>query len=149
MDGRYRLKKLATAADWQAYHKIRRRVLFEARGRVGVYQEDHPDEHAEDNHPLLFTLDGEPVGTVRVDCLPDASAVIRMVAVAERHQRQGHGRTLLQLAEGFARALGARRTVVNAAPDATEFYARSGYSRHSWSDPDGGRRDVIQMTKDL
>src|SRR5919106_2821170 len=92
MNARYRLKELATETDWQAYHKIRRRALFEARGRVGVYQEDHPDEHAEGNHPLLFTLDGEPVGTVRVDYLPDATAAIRMVAIAEHHQRQGHGR---------------------------------------------------------
>jgi GNAT superfamily N-acetyltransferase len=149
MDGRDRLKKLATEADWQAYHGIRRRVLFEARGRVGVYREDHPDEHAQGNHPLLFTWDGEPIGTVRVDYLPDGTAVIRMVAIAESHQRQGYGRALLRLTEGFARALGARRTVVNAAPDAAGFYARSGYSLHSWSDPDGSIRDVIQMAKNL
>ena len=44
-------------ADWEAYHRIRETVLWEARGRFGVYDRGHPDEHVAGNHPLLLEHD--------------------------------------------------------------------------------------------
>jgi hypothetical protein len=37
------LKVVASREDWAAYHAIRERVLWEARGRRG-YDRTHPDE---------------------------------------------------------------------------------------------------------
>jgi predicted N-acetyltransferase YhbS len=118
-------------------------------GLIGVYCEDGPGERAADNHPLLFTLDGRPIGTIRIDLLSDGAGVMRLVAVTESQQDQGHGRMLLELAEAFAREAGAQRAVVNAAPDATGFYARAGYRPQRWTDPNGPVGPSVPMAKPL
>lgn len=55
----YELVRVSTEPDWQAYHALRRRVLWEARGRYD-YDATRPEEHAVSNHPLLLKLDGRP-----------------------------------------------------------------------------------------
>jgi hypothetical protein len=50
------LHSLRNAADWAAYHDIRRRVLFEERGS-GAYDENHPDDRLAGNHPKVLICD--------------------------------------------------------------------------------------------
>ena len=57
----------STTSEWATYHAIRREVLWEARGLFGVYNENHPDEAAPNNHPKLLIYGGDPVGVVRID----------------------------------------------------------------------------------
>ncbi len=65
----------ADGARWRAYHEIRRRVLCEGRGQVGV---------------------------VRID-VAVPTATCRRVAIRSDVQRLGDGRVLLLLAQEFAR----------------------------------------------
>jgi GNAT superfamily N-acetyltransferase len=124
---RYDLRAPSTAAEWRAYHDIRRTVLWDRRGKT-EYDEHHPDETRAGNHPLILFVDDEPVGVLRLD-VADRTAVVRRVAVDERRQRQGHGRAMLAMTEDFARARGceAARSYVDA--DAVGFYERCGYAR--------------------
>ena len=103
----YELVKVSTEADWQAYHAIRRQVLWEARGKHD-YDATRSEEHAVTNHPLLLKLDGRPIGTTRLDDRGDSTGVIRLVAIASHAQRQGHGRVLSASVEDYARPLGAK-----------------------------------------
>jgi GNAT superfamily N-acetyltransferase len=114
--------------EWRAYHAIRRQVLFENRGEVGVYIENHPDEFAPGHHPLVLIYSGAPIGVIRVD-VSGRVAWFRRVAVCETLQRCGHGRTLLRLAEALARREGCQEVRSNVAADAVGFYERCGYSR--------------------
>ncbi len=122
--GRYELRAPSTPSERECYHRIRREVLFEARGLADVYDSDHPDEVAEGRTPLLLIHDGRPVGTVRLDLLPDRTMITRLVAADE--QGHGHGRELLRLSEDRAMAVQARRMATNAHGDAETFYAKSG-----------------------
>ena len=119
------LRPPSTEEEWRAYHAIRERVLWEARGLTG-YDPDHPDERAEGHHPLLYVLGEAPVGVVRVD-IDGPTATLRRVAVREEAQRRGHGREMLRLAEAFARSRGTSlvRSTVDA--DAVGFYRKAGY----------------------
>ena len=54
----------STPEEWNVYHSIRRKVLFENRGKFGVYQEGHPDEFKENHNPLLLFFDGEAIGII-------------------------------------------------------------------------------------
>jgi GNAT superfamily N-acetyltransferase len=114
-------------AQWRVYHDIRRRVLFEVRGRIGVYDANHPDERAPGHHPKLLLYRGDPVGVVRVD-IDAAMALLRRVAVRADVQRRGHGRALISLVERFAHDNGCGRLVSHVAPDAVEFYRRCGFT---------------------
>ena len=114
--------------EWRAYHDIRRRVLFEARGLFGVYDENRPDERAAGNHPKLLRHRGDAGGVVRIDVVGTV-ALLRRVAVRSDVQRHGHGRALLSLAENFARHNGCERLASHVATDAVEFYRKCGFEK--------------------
>src|SRR4051812_48842891 len=123
----HHLRRPHNEDEWRAYHAIRREVLFENRGRVGVYNEDHSDELENGNHPLILVHGGMPIGVIRVD-VRDQVAWFRRVAVRPDLQRAGHGRRLLNLAETFARKEGCSEVRSDVAADALGFYQRCGYS---------------------
>jgi GNAT superfamily N-acetyltransferase len=124
---RYELRAPSNIEEWEAYHGIRRKVLFENRGRFGVYDKNHPDESREGNYPLILLLGGEAIGVIRVD-IDGEKAIFRRVAIREDLQRAGHGRALLALAESFAQTKGRHHVWSDVAPDAVGFYERCGYS---------------------
>src|SRR5262245_53786306 len=116
------------AEEWRSCHAIRRKVLFENRGKTETYNENHPDDSGPGNHPLILLYRGEVIGVVRID-VSERVAWLRRVAIREDLQHQGHGRVLLRLAEKFARAEGCDEMRSNAAVEAVEFYERCGYAR--------------------
>ena len=120
------LRHVTSEADWEDYHAIREDVLWVARGRVGVYDRSHPDEHADSNHPFVFVVDDEAIGVLRVDVRPPV-AWFRRVAVREDAQRRGHGRRMLELAMDFARGAGCTEVRSNVDPDAVAFYHKLGF----------------------
>ena len=115
-----------SAADWAAYHDIRRRILFENRGEHGVYDANRSDDRAPGHFPRVLVRASTYVGVVRVD-IAGGTAYLRRVAIDEPYQRQGLGRTLLALAEELARAQSATRVESSVAPDAVPFYSKRGY----------------------
>ena len=141
---------VATPADWDAYHHIRRTELFEARGRSN-YDANHPDEFAIGHFPLLLKWQGRGIGTTRFDLLADGIAAIRLVAILRAEQGKGHGRVLSRRTEDFARGRNVTKLVVNAAPLAVGFYERMGFVREAWDPAEltGIAEDCVQMTKAL
>jgi GNAT superfamily N-acetyltransferase len=122
------LVKVSNPSDWEAFHRIRRTVLFAARGRVDVYDPNHPDDRAPPNHPLLMVEEGRPRATARLDFLGDHRAAIRLVAVEPENQRRGLGRAMMTLVEQYAARHGVVVLEVNSAPDAAAFYQKLGWT---------------------
>lgn len=114
--------------EWLALHAIRRKVLFEDRGKRDTYIEKHPDDFKTGHHPLVLLYKGVVIGVIRVE-VSEMVAWFRRVAIQEYLQRLGHGRVLLRLAEAFAKAEGCNEVRSNAAVDAVGFYERCGYER--------------------
>jgi GNAT superfamily N-acetyltransferase len=131
--GRYSLRSVIVEREWETYHTLRRTILFERRGRLGVYDASHADEHAPGNHPFLLWFDREPVGTVRID-VAEGEALFRLVTIREDAQRRGHGRRMLALAEQFVR--GQHRSVIRSHVNrnAVGFYERCGFTRDGADD---------------
>jgi GNAT superfamily N-acetyltransferase len=123
----YELRAVQTEEDWTAYHRIRRTVLFEARGRFGIYDQNNPDDRAEGNHPLLLVFRGDVVGVVRLDCGSSDVGIIRQLAIDGPAQGVGHGGTLLQILVARGMALGLRVLEVNSDRQAVGFYQRFGF----------------------
>jgi GNAT superfamily N-acetyltransferase len=147
----YELVTVTRPDEWEAYHAIRRVELFEARGRIGVYDADHPDDRAPDHFPLLLKWNGRPIATTRLDVRKSGFAMVRLVAVVKAEQRRGHGRALAARTEAFARARGVTRLLVNAAADAVGFYERIGFVPEVWDAAElvGWNADSVQMAKSL
>jgi GNAT superfamily N-acetyltransferase len=143
----YLLVPVVTSEQWSAYHAIRRKVLFEDRGHFGAYDPNHPDDRKAQNHPVILTRDGLPVGAMRIDFVPEKTlAIMRTVAVTTDKQRRGYGRIMLSLAERYARQNGCTATVVFSADDAVGFYAKCGYELATW-DAAGSFGQGKQMRK--
>jgi len=137
----------ASAEDWAAYHDIRKRILFDARGRGDAYDPAHPDETAPYNHPLLLDVDGKPVGVVRIDLdLPDAW--LRRMAVDTPYQRRGYGQRMIVEIVRFCRDAGAGRILSSVAPDAIGFYAKCGFEAVPGMHVDGSPRMMLTLRAD-
>jgi len=118
-----------TEEEWNAYHSIRERILWEARGLFGVYDRKNPDEYLENHLPKLLKLDGVAIGVIRIDLTRvTREAGFRRVAIIESQQGRGYGRELLRLAEEFAVENGYRNFWANVAKDAIGFWEKLGYS---------------------
>ena len=140
----YELISPVGQAQWDVYHNIRRIILFEARGRFGIYDRRHPDEFKANHFPKLLLFEKTPVGVIRID-IDGGTARLRRVAVAAEEQRRGHGRRLLALSEAFARDHNALSAEASVAADAVEFYHRCGYQALGVLDQAGS----VRMSKDL
>lgn len=125
---RYLLKivKPDSPKDWQAYHEIRKKVLWDERG-LQSYMYNHPDDLNTDNFPLLFSLDNTPVGVIRIDFKENGSAYFRKVAIESTEQRKGFGTKLMKAAELFALSYGSVKVYANVAFNAIPFYKKMGY----------------------
>ena len=123
----YELKRVVSQSDLEAYHRIRRVELFERRGRVGVYNEAHPDEREANNQPLLLLFEGRYIGTVRLDYVPPDLGIIRLFAIDGPVQRRGHGRNFLSLLESHAKSLGITAFEANSAPESVGFWRRQNF----------------------
>jgi hypothetical protein len=146
----YELRPVRSADDWLNMHRIRRSVLF-APGRHSIqYDENHPDDRAEQNIPFLLLLDSRPIGVVRLD-LKGTIAVVRLVAIVCEEQRKGHGRRLDSLVEAEARRRSVTTLRVNAAPDAVGYYEKTGWRQFAWDKSElvGLAEGCVQMTKQL
>lgn len=127
MNNEYELRAPTNTGEWRALHDIRRKVLFENRGKFGTYIENHPDDFKPGHYPLLLFYRGQAIGVVRVE-VSEKVAWLRRVAIREDLQRIGHGRVLLGLAEAFAKTEGCDEVLSNVAVEAVGFYERCGYT---------------------
>lgn len=141
--GRYGLSLAESADDRLAYHRLRRMVLFEARGRFD-YIPNEPEEIKEQNLSLLLKFDGQAIGTVRLDQKPAGRAIVRLVAIAPDIQRRGHGTALFERLERLARSLGINEFLVHSAPDALGFYQKLGFSPFEF---EIGTSESVQLRK--
>ncbi len=124
----YQLRAPANETEWQTYHEIRRAVLWEARGEGLVYDPNRPDERLPIRFAQILFFEDVPVGVLRIDIEPP-NAIFRRVAVRLKHQRKGHGRVMLMLAEEFARKHECICVRSDVAADAVGFYESCGFRR--------------------
>jgi N-acetylglutamate synthase-like GNAT family acetyltransferase len=146
----YELIEVRTERDWREYHSIRRRVLWERRGRTN-YDDNHADEYSVANHPLLLRWTGRAIGTVRLDNFGNGTGAVRLVAIEPDLQRQGHGRVLSDCVENYARRQGIQILYVNAAPEAVGYYETLGWKPELWGEAElvGIASENRQMSKRL
>jgi len=128
----YALVRVEDPADWVSFHAIRRVELFEAKGRFGIYDDQHPYDYADFAQPFLLKRDGRALGTTRLDLFGNGRAAIRLVAVTKDEQGRGHGRVMERMVSERARVQGVHTLLVNAAADAVGFYEKTGWERFDW-----------------
>ncbi|HZN29214.1 MAG TPA: GNAT family N-acetyltransferase [Xanthobacteraceae bacterium] len=146
---RYVLRPVKSAADWSAYHAIRRDGIFAPLLPGQAYDESDPDEHQPGNLPHVLLHNGDVVGTVRIDLIDETHAGLRLIGIRPDLRRRGHGAVLLVLAERAARAFGRTDIVINAHPTSLAFYLANGYAEEDWRDAGPVPAGLIRVGKRL
>lgn len=127
------MKPVGTEAEWDAYHEIREHEVFRPhRGSDFEYDRDHPDEKKKNNAPMIFCLDDEIVGVVRLDKLSKTRLVARVFGFRASHQKKGLGTQAMQLIEEYALEHEFKSLVVNSHPTAVKFYEKMGLIKDFW-----------------
>jgi GNAT superfamily N-acetyltransferase len=146
---RHVLRPTQSADDWTAYHSIRRDSIFGLYLAGQVYDEKHPDEFKPGNLPHVLVHGDEVVGTVRIDLLDHLRAGFRLIGIRTDLQRQGHGTTLLVLAERLVHGFGKREITINATARSLPFYLKHGYVKGEWKDIGPVPEQLIRVGKRL
>lgn len=117
----YELRPVDSLTEWESWHTIRERVLWEARGEFGVYDRNHPSLQSPCHFPFLLMQGAEAIGAIAVE-IDGKRAWLRRVAVREDVQGRGHGRAMMRLALEFAKQRGCTSANSNVHIDAIGFY---------------------------
>jgi len=121
----YKFQKPNNPEEWDVYHDIRQKILFENREDFS-YDRNHPDEHLSNNYPFILYFGDKPVGVIRID-LKDNFAILRRTAVVESEQGKGYGTKLINQSEKFIKEHKIKRVIVYASNNAVGFYEKCGY----------------------
>ncbi len=157
-DGRFELRPPETEAEWNAYHSIRERTIWDdvAANEIGPYDPDYPDQHQPDYTPLVLLRNGIVIGTMGLQDMGEfdgkREVELRAVGIEPACQSQGYGRIMLMMAESMAHHAGYYRAGVWAYSPSVLFYARNGFTHRPADLPvrmECPFSDVIPMTKRL
>ncbi len=131
--GRFELRPPESETEWNSYHSIRERVLWDNRvsSAFGAYNKDHPQQYADDYSALVMLRNGTLIGTLGLQDMGDhgmgAEIEVRGVAIDPACQALGYGSIMLMMGENAAQQSGFVRAGVWSGEDVTLFYARNGY----------------------
>ena len=137
--GRFELRRPETETEWDCFHSIRERTLWDGldlHATFGAYNRDHPVHSQDDNTPLVLIRNGIVTGTASLQDMGDhgpsghktgPEIEVRGVAIDPACQGQGYGGVMLMLVDRYASIKGYRRAGVWSDADTVLFYARSGY----------------------
>ncbi|HHV59776.1 MAG TPA: GNAT family N-acetyltransferase [Clostridiaceae bacterium] len=107
----------ATVEDAEAIHEITREAFTKYKADAGITSDvaaltETVDDIIEDilkKHVFIAFIDNEPVGCVRVEILPDKTALITRFGVKTKYSNNGVGKTLINVVDRFLSEKGVKR----------------------------------------
>ena len=142
-----KLLEPASESDWSAYFDLRWRVLRQPWSKPRGSERDELDSSA--YHLLLLAKDGSAAAVGRLHLNSSDEAQVRYMAVDDSWRSKGLGGRILAGLEAQARALLAKRIVLNAREQAIDFYKRHGYRVEGLAETLFGEVRHVRMRKDL
>lgn len=136
-EGRFELRRPETEAEWDCYHSIRERTLWDEESvrQFGAYNRDYPDQYGDDYTALVLLRNGIVIGTLGLQDMGSRNhgreVEVRAVGIEPACQGQGYGGVMLMMAESMAARAGYDRAGVWADAAVVLFYARNGFVHRS------------------
>jgi len=143
------MKPVETDEERKIYHEIRKKEIFDRYAPEIEYDPDHPDEKKKHHHPMLFLLDEEIVGVVRLDHKGKRKLLLRVFAITASKQRNGWGTQALELIEAYALEQERNEILLNANKNSIDFYKLSSYELHYWKGDAANPEENRPMGKKL
>jgi predicted GNAT family N-acyltransferase len=141
------LRSPTSPDEWDAYFGLRWRILRQPWGQPRGSERDSIDDSA--FHLLLLDRARKALACGRLHFKAPDEAQVRFMAVDEDVRGRGYGSRILEGLEAEAALRGAQKVVLNARDNATEFYAKHGYTVVGDAETLFGAIRHVRMTKSL
>ncbi len=128
-----RLLVALTEREWDAYHRIREKQIFEP---ISVPYDRHHPTLSQDNHFHFVLYKGVTIVTVaHVELLNPTEAALRSLATDAPYKRHGYGTHMMKLLEKWIKHQGRHLFKMHARLSAEHFYRKLGYKEMPFEDP--------------
>ena len=137
-DGRFELRRPETETEWESYHSIRERALWDKEmvKTFGPYNRDHPEQYGETYTAMVLIRNGIVIGALGLQDMgvynteqgQSREVEFRGCAIEPACQGQGYGGIMLMMSECAAQQEGYHRAGVWSDPAVVLFYARNGFT---------------------
>ena len=138
-------------------HKIREYVLRESFADAGIdfkeYNKNH-HVHGEPNVSLIFVVDNEVVGSVRMDKkfehlhMPQGEIRLALFAISTAHQNKGLGKKFFNELKNWCKTNLIHTVHTNSRQSSHLFWSKMGFRDNIWDNVEIDETE-IQMTLDL
>jgi GrpB-like predicted nucleotidyltransferase (UPF0157 family)/ribosomal protein S18 acetylase RimI-like enzyme len=142
------LRQAFTDNEWHHYHRIVKSEIFN-RNSTMEYDPNHPSIKNSNNKLYVFYKGVEIIGTLMIEHHTVDIAIIRIIAIDRRLQKQGYGKELIKHAENVIKTSSYKKILLHANPEAYDFYINNGYSKMDFSFDISTFKDSIDMGKIL
>lgn len=121
-----------TPKEWEAYHRIRKKQIFEP---INVEYDPHYPTITTASHFNFALIKGANIVTVAmVEVLNNDEAALRSLATDEIYKKQGFGKIMMALLEKWLKQKNIRIIKMHAAIRAEAFYTKLGYYDITFND---------------
>ena len=142
------IKSPVTRDDFKAYYELRYKVLREPWGLPrGSEKDDY--EPISQHFMAVNDESGELLGCLKFFEKEAGVAWVSHLAVADKHQRKGIGKSMLAHVEDLARRQGFTRIGCLSRLNTTDYFERAGYSISGLPTHYFGTTQVVWMEKKL
>jgi N-acetylglutamate synthase-like GNAT family acetyltransferase len=142
------IKSPVTRDDFKAYYELRYKVLREPWGLPrGSEKDDY--EPISQHFMAVNDESGELLGCLKLFEKEAGVAWVSHLAVADKHQRKGIGKSMLAHVEDLARRQGFTRIGCLSRLNTTDYFERAGYSISGLPTHYFGTTQVVWMEKKL
>lgn len=136
-EGRFELRRPQTETEWNCYHSIRERSMWDAETvrQLGAYDRNHPVQYGDDYTVLVLLRNGIIIGVMGMQDMGEhdhgngrgREVEFRAIGIEPACQGQGYGRVMMMMAESTASHAGYGRAGLWSQPATVPFYARNGF----------------------
>lgn len=134
--------------EWDAYHRIRKTLLFEPRGVQ--YDPHHPSITAENHYNFVLMRGTDIIGAIAVELLDNERAALRSLVIDTPYQNRGYGDKFLRMIERWILHQNRTKIVLHSVPQAVSFYKRAGYLEEPFNEVSANpNKNAIDLAKIL
>lgn len=142
-----RLMFVCTDREWEIYHTMCEKYLFEPIGMT--YDRNYPTIRDPRHYHFVLYVGTKIVSLVHVEDLEGGSFAVRSLATLPEERNKGYASTAMKFAERWMRQQGCSVVRLHAAHEAISLYRELGYEDMPWAEDTSIDLNAVDLGKRL
>lgn len=128
----YRMVQALTPREWELYHRVHRKVIFEPFGEI--YDPDDANLSDKNYVQFVFIMGTDLIGCAQLQRVDEHNAILRSLAIDLLYQHQDHELVFLNWIEKWTKHQNCSMLYLYSSPQDLSFYQKAGYSAMQFND---------------